>query len=122
MFQLDSHPNERPARIERLAKHPEQRRSLLEELEQPLVSLELVAACTLEQAGGAADVEALPLLEQLGERRPERREERRLPLRQARVLEPLAQLVCAGLQARERVVQILAGPVGEPTIDRLGEG
>src|SRR6184192_3950035 len=121
MIELDADADEGPPRIERLAEHTEQRGALLEELEQPLIGLELVALGALEQAGGAADVQALALLEQLREGRPERREEGGLPLREARILEPLSQLVRARLQAGDGVVQVLARPVREPGIDRLGE-
>src|SRR5512133_2428255 len=66
MIEVDADPDERAARIDRLAEHLEQRRALLEQLEQPLVGVKLVPARAFEQSGGAADIEALPLLEQLG--------------------------------------------------------
>src|SRR5438105_3004152 len=122
MIQLDADADERAARVERLAEHAQQGGALLEQLEQSLIGLELVAAGALEQAGRAPYVEALTLLEQLRERGPKRREEGGFALGEARILEPLAQLVRAGLQARERVVQVLACPVCEPGIDGLGKG
>src|SRR6185437_3564493 len=115
-------PDERTARVERLAEHTEQRGALLEQLEQALVRLELVPTRAFEQAGRAADVEALAFLEQLREGGPKRRQEGRLALGEARILEPLAELMRPRLQARERVVQVLAGPVCEPRIDGRGKG
>ena len=89
MVQLDADADERTARVERLAEHTEQGGALLEQLEQPLISLELVAAGALEQSGRATDVEALTFPEQLRERRPKRREEGGLALGEAGILEPL---------------------------------
>ena len=122
MVELDADADERAARVERLAEHAEHRGALLEQLEQALVRLELVPSRAFEQAGRAADVQALALLEQLRERGPQRRQESGLALGEARVLEPLAELVRPRLQARERVVQVLAGPVCEPGINGLGKG
>src|ERR671930_1443063 len=65
MLELDADANERPARVERLAQDFEQRGALLEQLEHALVCLELVSARALQQPGGAADVEALALDEEL---------------------------------------------------------
>src|SRR5215831_15819598 len=116
MLEVEADPDERASRVERLAEHLEQSGAFLEQLEQSLVGIELVAAGTFEQPGGAADVEALPVFEQLGEGRPERREKRRLSPRQARVLELLPQLVRARLKAGQRVVEVLARPVREAGI------
>ena len=105
MLQFDTHPDEGPARIERLTEDAEERGALLEQLEQALIGLELVTAGAFEQPGRAADVEALALIEQLRERGPQSREKRGLALGQARILEPLPQLVRPRLQARERVAR-----------------
>ena len=114
MVEFDTDPDERTARVERLAEHTEQRGALLEQLEQALVRLELVPTRAFEQAGRAADVEALALLEQLREGGPKRRQEGRLALGEARILEPLAELMRPRLQARQRVVQVLAGQFASP--------
>ena len=59
MLELGADADERPPRIERAAQQLEQRRALLEDLEQPAVRLELVVAHVVEQPGRAADVQAL---------------------------------------------------------------
>src|SRR5437763_15196872 len=102
MLELDADADEGPPRIERLAEHTEQRGALLEQLEQPLIGLELVALGGREQAGGAAHVQARAPREQLREGRAERREEGGRPLREARILEPLSQRMRARLQAGDR--------------------
>jgi hypothetical protein len=79
VVELGPHPDEGPAPVERLAEDLEQRRALLEHLEEALVALELFAMEVLEQAGRPADIEALLLRGQRlveeraqdgGERRP----------------------------------------------------
>ena len=63
MLELVPDAHERPPRVERLAQHLEQRRPLLEHLEQVAVALDLVALRVDEQAGRTADVQALLLLD-----------------------------------------------------------
>ena len=85
MLELVADADERAARLERrLAEHLEQRGALLDELEQVAVRLELLGAHLAEQVGGAADVEPLLGRDELGERRPERGEERALAQAEAR--------------------------------------
>src|SRR6185503_13467252 len=54
MVELVADADERAPRLERLADQLQQRRALLERLEQPLARLELVPARLAEEAGGAA--------------------------------------------------------------------
>src|SRR6266540_5913791 len=89
VLQLGADADERPARVERLAQDLEQRCTLLEYLEQALVTLELLAPEILEQAGRAPDVEALLLGgERLGEERAQRLEKRSLARAERRLVEP----------------------------------
>src|SRR6185369_5371344 len=122
MVELRADSHERPPRIERLAEHAEQRRPLLEHLEQPLVALELAAVEILEQARGPADVEALLLGgERFLEQRPQRGDEPGLAGAERGLVEPAAQPAAAELEAGDAVVQVLRGPVDETGIDGLAE-
>ena len=112
MLEVVADADERPARLERrLAEHLEQRGALLDELEQAAVGLELLGAHLAEQVGGAADVEPLLRRDELGERRPERGEERALAQAEARVVEAAAQERRAELKPGDRLVQVLARPL-----------
>ena len=81
------------------------------QLEQAAVRLELLGAHLAEQVGGAADVEALLGRDELGERGPQRGEERALARRRARILEAAAEQRRAELEPRDRLVQVLARPL-----------
>ena len=57
VLELGADADERAPRVERPAQQLEQRRTMLEDLEQPPVRRELLLAHVVEEPGGAADVE-----------------------------------------------------------------
>ena len=73
LLELLADARERPARVEPLREHVEQRRPLLERLEQAAVRADLLGPHLVEQPGGAADVEPALLVGRLVERGADRR-------------------------------------------------
>ena len=108
--ELVADADERPPRVERLGEQVEQRAAALEQVDQRAVRAELLVAHLVEQARGAADVDALLVVLGLGEGGLEHLEEGALGGRQARVGEPPAELGAAEREADELVVQVLAPP------------
>ncbi len=122
MVDLGADADERPARVERPAQDVEQRRALLEHLEQSLVALELLAPQVFEQACGTADVEALLLRRQrLVEERAQHGEEGSLVAAQRGLVEPAPQQMTPELEAADPVVEVLRAPVRQTRVDRLGK-
>src|SRR6476659_1400084 len=70
-LELRADTHERAAWIERPAEQREQRRPLLEDLEEPSVGLVLLVADLLEEPGRASDVQTLLVLRGAAERRPQ---------------------------------------------------
>src|SRR5207244_3446350 len=99
----------------------EQCSALFDEIEQIAVRLELLGPHLAEQVGGTTDVEALLGGDELCEGRPEGGEERSLAKAEPGVVEATAQERRAELQAGDRLVQVIPGPLGETGVDRLGE-
>src|SRR5258705_7842692 len=92
MVELLAHAHVGPPRLERrLAEHVEQGGTLLDELEEAPVRVELLGAQLAEQVGGTADVEALLGGDELRERRTQHGEEGALTLAQARIFEAAPQ-------------------------------
>ena len=118
MVELVSDADERAVRFLRRAENVEQCGALLDQLEEAAVRLELLAADLAEQVGRAADVETLLRGENVDEDRANRREERALANRQALIFEAAAEQRRAELEAGDGLVQVLAGPLREPRIDR----
>src|SRR5438046_315191 len=122
MLELRPDPHEWAPRIERLAHDLEQRGACLEDLDQALVDIELLAAEVFEEAGGSADVEALALRrERLPEERLDRLQERPLGHAETRIVEPPEEQMAAELEARHALVEVLRCPVRETRIDRVRE-
>src|ERR671916_2123455 len=92
MRELDAEADERPALSERVAEEREQRRPLLERLEQWAVRREVLRSGLPEQVRGAADEEAL-LLRARGvrERRSQQLEKPALAVREPRLAKGLPQ-------------------------------
>src|SRR5579862_5917552 len=92
MLEVVPDADERLTRLERrLTEDVEQRRPLLDELEEVAVGLELLGADLAEEVGGAADVEPLLGGDELREGRPKRSEKRPLARREAGLVEAAAQ-------------------------------
>src|SRR3954447_10853304 len=118
MLELGADADERTAGIERSAQELEQRRAVLEDLEQPPVRRELVLAHIVEKARGSADIEAPLVVGRAREGGAQGAEELALLRRQPWVGEPLAQYGRAERQPGDSVVEVLARPRGEAGIDR----
>src|SRR5919197_1497195 len=104
------------------AHEVEERDALLEHFEQALVAAEIVGPKLVEDARRPPDVHLLLAgLEDIAEGGTELREERTLAGREPWILEAAAEETGAELEARHAVVQVRAGPVGEPGVDGLGE-
>ena len=116
-------PDDGAAGVERVGEELEHRRPSFEHVEQVLAGFELGAARVAEQAGGTADVELRPVVgDRIDERRAEPAEKR-----------PLARRAASGSSSRRRSVaeprrrpidlllEVGAGPVDEPGVDRLLE-
>src|SRR5439155_25930601 len=108
--------------VERLVHELEERRTLLERLEQAPVDAKLFRTHVLEQAGGAPDVEPLLRPEQLRECRTQPSQELALARGEAGILEPPPEEVRPEAEARDALVEVLRSPFREPLIDRLVEG
>src|SRR5436305_3740901 len=109
MGQLVSHTDERPPGVEGLRQHVEQRAATLEELEQAAVTGELVGPQLVEHAGRTAHEQTLLLLRyELGERRPQRLDERTLARGQARIGQALLEQPRPELDPGQLLVQVLA--------------
>src|ERR671930_2490166 len=122
VFELRANADERPLREEAGAHEVEERDALLEHFEQAPVAAEIVGPKLVEDARRPPDVHLLLAgLEDIAEGGTELREERTLAGREPWILEAAAEETGAELEARHAVVQVLAGPVGEPGVDRLGE-
>src|SRR5712691_11029640 len=92
MRELCADADERPPGLgRRVAEHFEEGRALLDEIEQVAVGVELLGAYLAEQVGRTADVEALRGRDELGERRPQRGEERALVGTERRVVDAAAE-------------------------------
>ena len=83
--ELVADADERPPRVERLGEQVEHRSAALEQVDQRAVRPHLLVPHLLEQAGGAADEDALLRSLALEERRSKHVEERALGRRQAGV-------------------------------------
>src|SRR5436190_8993251 len=121
MLELRPDSDERLTRVERLADDLEQSRPFLQDLEQALIGVELLAAQVLEQTGRAADVEPLPLgRHRLLEQRGDRSEEGTLAWPEPGIVEPAPQDAAAQLESADLVVQIRGRPIGEHRVDGVG--
>jgi hypothetical protein len=121
MRKLVTEADERSLGAARLPEHIEQVGPALHELEQAPVRVELFGPDLPEEVGSAAHVQTLLRRDELGERRPERGEKRTLGLAQPLVLEAALQEACAELQSRDRLVQVVARPLGEAGVDGIVE-
>ena len=81
LLELVADAGERPARVERLREHVEQRGALLERVDQAAVGADLLGAQLVEQPGGAADEEPPVLVGRVLERAADREQERALARR-----------------------------------------
>src|SRR5579884_3573772 len=88
LLELLPHARERPARVEALCEHVEERRALLERLEQAPVRADLLGPHLVEQPGGA-DEELSVLVGRLLEGAADRSEEGALARAQSRLVERL---------------------------------
>ncbi len=97
----------------------EHRGAALEDVEQPLAGVELLAVDVAEQACRAADVEIGRLGDEIVERRPEDREEQPLSRPEPGILERAAQDGEARALPYDGLVEIGGRPLDEAGIDLL---
>ena len=122
LLELLADARERPARVEPLREHVEQRGALLERLHQAAVGADLLGAHLVEQPGRTADVE-LPVL--VG-RLLERARGSRAGTPRSRGPRPGSSKASfdrarAEPRADEPLGEVVAGPGDEPGVDRLRE-
>src|SRR3979490_2944590 len=91
--------------IGRLPEDVEERRPLLDELEQVAIGLELPRAHLAKEVGGATDVQPLLCRDKLGEGGAQRAEEVALARRQAGVVETAPEEDRSAREARDGLVQ-----------------
>src|SRR5690242_2981901 len=118
MLELRSDPDERAARVERAAQELEERRAVLEDLEQPPVRRELVLAHLVEEPRCAADEQPPLVVGRARERSAERREELSLLAGQLGLREPLPEKRRTERQPGDAIVEVLARPRREPGVHR----
>jgi len=121
VHELVAKPHERTLRRARLPEHVDQVGAALDELEQASVGVELLGADLAEKIGGAADVEALLRRDELRERGPQRGQEGPLAGAQPLVVEAAPKQTRPELQTGDGLVQVVARPLREPRVHRLGE-
>ncbi len=120
--ELGADTNERLLRDQVRLHELEEGGPLLEHLEQTPVPAKVVRLKLIEETRCPPHVEALlARLEKLGERRQELHEECPLAARELLVLESITQEARTELESGDALVQVLAGPLGEAGIDRVGE-
>src|SRR6266545_4968229 len=90
MVELGADAHERAARIEGAPKELEQGGALFEDLQEPTVRLEFLIADVVEEAGCAADVQALLVLRRAAEGRTQGLEELAFLRRQLGIGQTLA--------------------------------
>src|SRR5205085_112947 len=103
-LELGSDADERTPRVERAAQQLEQRRAVLEDLEEPPIRRELVLAHVVEEPRRAAHVQAPLVVGGARERGAECDEELTLLCRQAGIGEPLPEYGRTECQPGDAVV------------------
>ena len=122
MLELVADAHERPPWIERLAQHLEQRRPLLEHLEQVAVARDLAraGASTSRAAAPPTYSRCSCWTTSVNAGRSASRNARSRSVRSGLSKRP-PKPVAAELEPGELLVQVLRGPVREPGVDRLVE-